>query len=557
MLESIHISNYALIDSIDIEFNKGLNIITGETGAGKSIILGALGLLLGGRADNRTIGHSDSKSMIEAKFAVSKNELLKGYCTENDIEWIDNQMILRRELSPNGRSRSFINDSPVTLSSMQEVGKMLIDIHSQHQNQLLSEGWFQMRIIDAIANNGALLEEYRKLYADFQTAMRKFRATKKALARDKENADFMEFQLQQLDELDPKAGELNSLEEELEKMASQSELHQHIATAIETLSDGPSNILSQFRILQDSCSEFEKLLPVNDKILERLGNISIELTDISETISSINTKTLTASQSDIDFAEKRIQKLRALIHKHSATSDADLVAIRADLQSRLDALNDSEILLGELEHNARVAHKRAVEVAKEISTNRSKAAEEFATRLTATAKPLGMKNLQCVIDVSKSELGNDGFDNIEFRFAFNKSQQPIPISGAASGGEISRLMLSVKSIIASLFELPTIIFDEVDTGVSGDVASRMGQMMADMSSNMQVITITHLPQVASQGTTHFKVFKEDSETSTHTNIIKLTDAQRIDELALMLSGDSTNAAARANAESLLSKNQTN
>jgi DNA repair protein RecN (Recombination protein N) len=553
MLESLHISNYALIDSIDIEFNKGLNIITGETGAGKSIILGALGLLLGGRADSRTIARSDSKSVIEAKFNVACNTTLSTYCRENDIEWDEEQMILRRELSPSGRSRAFINDSPVTLTAMQQVGRMLIDIHSQHQNQLLSEPQFQLRIIDAIAGNGERLETYAGLYADLKSAMRRFKSTKSALVRDRDNAEFMEFQLQQLDELDPKAGELQELETELETMSSQTELRAYLTEASETISEGHTSILSQLRKLQDTCAEIENLFSDDDRINERLEAVGIELNDIAETITDLNSETATASQEDIDFVEKRIDRIRTLMRKHSVDSDAELAAIRENLRSRLDALADSKNVLTELEHEVRSAHKRALEAAREISTHRQQAAEKFAATLTETAMPLGMKNLRCVIDVAKSDLGPDGIDNVEFRFAFNKSQEPIPISGAASGGEISRLMLSVKSIVASLFELPTIIFDEVDTGVSGDVASRMGRMMSQMSDNMQVITITHLPQVASRGSSHFKVYKEDDETSTHTNIIRLTPEQRIGELALMLSGDPNNAAARATATTLLTQ----
>lgn len=553
MLESLHISNYALIDSIDIEFNKGLNIITGETGAGKSIILGALGLLLGGRADSRTIARSDSKSVIEAKFNVACNTTLSTYCRENDIEWDEDQMILRRELSPSGRSRAFINDSPVTLTAMQQVGRMLIDIHSQHQNQLLSEPQFQLRIIDAIAGNGERLETYAGLYADLKSAMRRFKSTKSALVRDRDNAEFMEFQLQQLDELDPKADELQELETELETMSSQTELRAYLTEASETISEGHTSILSQLRKLQDTCAEIENLFSDDDRINERLEAVGIELNDIAETITDLNSETATASQEDIDFVEKRIDRIRTLMRKHSVDSDAELAAIRENLRSRLDALADSKNVLTELEHEVRSAHKHALEAAREISTHRQQAAEKFAATLTETAMPLGMKNLRCVINVAKSDLGPDGIDNVEFRFAFNKSQEPIPISGAASGGEISRLMLSVKSIVASLFELPTIIFDEVDTGVSGDVASRMGRMMSQMSDNMQVITITHLPQVASRGSSHFKVYKEDDETSTHTNIIRLTPEQRIGELALMLSGDPNNAAARATATTLLTQ----
>lgn len=553
MLESLHISNYALIDNIDIDFRDGLNIITGETGAGKSIILGALGLLLGGRADNKTIRNADTRSVIEAEFNISGNDGLKSYCLNNDIEWDDAKMILRRELSPSGRSRSFINDSPVTLTAMQEAGRMLIDIHSQHQNQLLSQPDFQLRIIDAIAGNGERLEKYSRLYAELRSAMRKFKSTKSSLAKDRENADFMEFQLQQLNELDPKEGELQSLENDLESMTSQTELRSYIAEASDILSEGRDNILSKLRHLQDSCTEIDSLFSEDDHIGERLEAVSVELSDIAETLSTLNTDTSSATQDDIEYTEARIDKIRTLLHKHSVETDAELAEIRDNLQSRLEALADSDILLGDLEREARAAHKRAVEAAKEISVHRHNAAEKFSKTLTDTAMPLGMKNLRCIINVDKTDLGPDGMDRVEFLFAFNKSQTPIPIGGAASGGEISRLMLSVKSIIASLFDLPTIIFDEVDTGVSGDVASRMGQMMKRMSDSMQVITITHLPQVAALGSTHFKVFKEDDDTSTHTNIIQLSAPQRIDELALMLSGDPTNPAARANAEALLNQ----
>ncbi len=336
-------------------------------------------------------------------------------------------------------------------------------------------------------------------------------------------------------------------------MSSQTELRAYLTEASETISEGHTSILSQLRKLQDTCAEIENLFSDDDRINERLEAVGIELNDIAETITDLNSETATASQEDIDFVEKRIDRIRTLMRKHSVDSDAELAAIRENLRSRLDALADSKNVLTELEHEVRSAHKRALEAAREISTHRQQAAEKFAATLTETAMPLGMKNLRCVIDVAKSDLGPDGIDNVEFRFAFNKSQEPIPISGAASGGEISRLMLSVKSIVASLFELPTIIFDEVDTGVSGDVASRMGRMMSQMSDNMQVITITHLPQVASRGSSHFKVYKEDDETSTHTNIIRLTPEQRIGELALMLSGDPNNAAARATATTLLTQ----
>lgn len=551
MLETLHISNYALIDNIDIKFHPGFNIITGETGAGKSIILGALGLLLGGRADSRTIADSNAKSIIEATFCVKGNEPLKKLCEETDIEWDDSQLIMRRELSPSGRSRAFINDSPVNLTAMHDVGALLIDIHSQHQNQLLAGSEFQRLIIDAIAGNDERLIRYGRLYTDFRATIKKFKATKATLARDRDNADFMEFQLAQLDELDLKEGELQQLEQDREQLTEQTELRSYVIEAADALSEGESNILSQLERVKDACSEIEELFDESDNILPRLETIGVELSDIAETLNRLESHTSSATPDDLDHIEARISQINSLMRKHNVDSDTQLIELHRQLRRRLDNLNDGPEILAGLENEARAARRLAMESARTISRHRQEAAQQFAERLTETAKPLGMKNLQCQIDVTPADMSATGIDNIEFKFAFNKNQTPTPIAGAASGGEISRLMLSVKSIVADMFRLPTIIFDEIDTGVSGDVASRIAQMMNRMSDSLQVITITHLPQVAARGKHHYKVFKTDNDHSTHTGIIPLSEVQRIDELALMLSGDPHNEAARANASSLL------
>lgn len=551
MLNSLHISNYALIDNIDIRFHAGLNIITGETGGGKSIILGALSLLLGERADLRSIGNSERKSVIEAEFDIKDNVGLRNYCRENDIEADDDVMIMRREISPTGRSRSFINDTPVRLEDMKEVGLRLVDIHSQHQNQLLSSPDFQLRIIDSLTDNGKSLNEFSELYSSYKTALHKLKATKSAIAKDRENADFMQFQLQRLDELDLQPGEADTLEAEREQIAEAADARERFNEVMIALSAGETNALS---LLSDATGALENILvhlPVEAEVKERLDNMMTELTDIADTIEEAASAFPSDLSSDLEAIERRLRRIEDVKDRQGVASADELIQVRTRLQSRLQRLEESEGILKELEQEARKAKKLAVEQAARITAARKRAAEEFAAVLRETAMPLGMKNLVCEIAVEPSDMSATGADNIEFRFAFNKNQVPVAVGSVASGGEISRMMLSIKSIIAHRMSLPTIIFDEVDTGVSGDVADRMGRMMRDIGENIQVITITHLPQVAAKGEHHFKVFKHDTDTSTVTHIKELSRAERTDELALMLSGDSTNPASRAAAEELL------
>lgn len=551
MLNSLHISNYALIDNIDIRFHAGLNIITGETGGGKSIILGALSLLLGERADLRSIGNSERKSVIEAEFDIKDNVGLRNYCRENDIEADDDVMIMRREISPTGRSRSFINDTPVRLEDMKEVGLRLVDIHSQHQNQLLSSPDFQLRIIDSLADNGKSLNEFSELYSSYKTALHKLKATKSAIAKDRENADFMQFQLQRLDELDLQPGEADTLEAEREQIAEAADARERFNEVLMALSAGETNALS---LLSDATGALENILvhlPGEAEVKERLDNMMTELADIADTVEEAASTFPADLSSELEAIERRLRRIEDVKDRQGVSSADELIQVRTRLQSRLQRLEDSENILKELEQEARKAKKLAVEQAARITAARKRAAEEFATVLRETAMPLGMKNLVCEIAVEPSDMSATGADNIEFRFAFNKNQVPVAVGSVASGGEISRMMLSIKSIIAHRMSLPTVIFDEVDTGVSGDVADRMGRMMRDIGENIQVITITHLPQVAAKGEHHFKVFKHDTDTSTVTHIKELSRAERTDELALMLSGDSTNPASRAAAEELL------
>lgn len=551
MLNSLHISNYALIDNIDIRFHAGLNIITGETGGGKSIILGALSLLLGERADLRSIGNSERKSVIEAEFDIKDNVALRNYCRENDIEADDDVMIMRREISPTGRSRSFINDTPVRLEDMKEVGLRLVDIHSQHQNQLLSSPDFQLRIIDSLAENGKSLNEFSELYSSYKTALHKLKATKSAIAKDRENADFMQFQLQRLDELDLQPGEADTLDAEREQIAEAADARERFNEVMMALSAGETNALSLLSNATEALENILMHLPVEAEVKERLDNMMTELADIADTVEEAASAFPADLSSELEAIERRLRRIEDVKDRQGVSSADELIQVRTRLQSRLQRLEDSENILKELEQEARKAKKLAVEQAARITAARKRAAEEFAAVLRETAMPLGMKNLVCEIAVEPSDMSATGADNIEFRFAFNKNQMPVAVGSVASGGEISRMMLSIKSIIAHRMSLPTIIFDEVDTGVSGDVADRMGRMMRDIGENIQVITITHLPQVAAKGEHHFKVFKHDTDTSTVTHIKELSRAERTDELALMLSGDSTNPASRAAAEELL------
>lgn len=551
MLKSLHISNYALIDSIDIDFHAGLNIITGETGGGKSIMLGALSLLLGGRADSRTVRNTERKSVIEAVFTVADNKSLAQYCSDADFDWDNERMILRREIAPSGRTRAFINDTPVTLERLREVGLRLIDIHSQHQNQLLSDSSFQLNVIDSLAGNEEKLAEFAALFAAYRQAVHRLKATKAAIARDVENADFMQYQLKRIDELDLQPDELSGLETEREQLSEAADIRQLYDSALESLSYGEPNVLSLMAVAEGAVADIADTLPADAAVAERMESVVTELSDICETLRLCSGNYPVDAARDLEAIDERIARINSVMQRHNITESNQLLDLASKMRQRLQRLDDADTLLSDLEKQARAARRAAMDAAQAISETRHKAAAEFAEILHDTAMPLGMKNLVCDIAVEPADLSATGIDKVDFRFAFNKNQIPAPVGSTASGGEISRLMLSVKSIIAHKMDLPSIIFDEVDTGVSGDVADRMGRMMKAIGSRIQVIAITHLPQVAAKGDHHFKVFKHDTETSTVTHIEELPPERRVDEIALMLSGDSSNGAARAAATALL------
>ena len=541
-----------MIDLIDIDFHPGFNVITGETGAGKSIILGALSLLLGARADTRVVTDPETKSVIEAVFSVKDYPLLKEFCLQEDIEWDDDRCILRREISPAGRSRAFVNDSPVPLAKLREVSLHLIDIHSQHQNQLLSTPAFQLDVIDTLAGNSIRLKAYQVRFNALREAIKRLKTARARIERSREDEEFTRYQLEQIEELGLQRGEQAELERERDVMTNLASIKEALAKAMGALDGDNGGALRLVDKAIEACNELGDLLDASDAIPERLESAKIELADIASTFCVLD-ESLGADPAALASIEERLGAIYSLCHKHHVADADGLIDLRDSLKEKLRALDSSDETLEELERDARRAKALAREAAQEISNARKEEAERFGRRLTEIAMPLGMKNLRCEISVTPADMTATGCDNVEFMVAFNKNQPLMPVGATASGGEISRLMLSIKSIIASRMQLPSIIFDEIDTGVSGDVANRMGQMMKDISENIQVTTITHLPQVASKGAHQYRVYKEDDEQSTHTRISLLSDEERVRSIAAMLGGADIDETAIAAARSLLAQ----
>ena len=550
MLESLHISNYALIDRIDILFHEGFNVITGETGAGKSIILGALSLILGGRADSRVVADPSNKSIIEAVFTVDGYDALKDYCLQTDIEWDDERCILRREVAPAGRSRAFVNDSPVPLSKLQAVAMRLIDIHSQHQNQLLATPEFQLMVIDTLAGNEHRLKEYSSRYNSLRDAVRRLKAMRQRVEKSKEDEEFTRYQLEQLEELALSQGEQEELENEREVLTNLTAIKNALDRAIASLTGNDTNAVDLIDTAIDACDELDGVLSEEDDVPSRLESAKIEISDIASSLENVNER-LAADPGRLEAVEERLNSIYSLCHKHHLNNGYELLILRDNLRAKLRELDNSDDMVAELEKEARRAKALAKETAVEISNSRKEEAKKFSAHLRDTAMPLGMKNLQVDVVVEPADMGPTGIDSVQFMVAFNKNQNLMPVGATASGGEISRLMLSIKTIIASRMSLPSILFDEIDTGVSGDVANRMALMMREISKSIQVTTITHLPQVAAKGDTQYRVYKEDDDHATHTRIIQLTPEQRVNAIAEMLGGATVDDAARQAAISLL------
>lgn len=555
MIKQLHISNYALIDKLDIGFDDGLTIITGETGAGKSIILGALSLILGERADSKAIRDTSIKTVVEATFDITDYNL-EHFFDDNDIDWDEHECLLRRELSPNGRSRAFINDTPVALNILRELSTRLLDIHSQHSNMLLSQPAFQLSILDSIANNGGLLENYRQKYQQYREAERQLLETRQAIEKMRQNEDYIRFQLDQLQAMQLQPDEDQELEALQSKLSNITELKEALWSVENELDSEENSILMRLTTVAQRLEDAERNLTDVDGMAQRVRSALIELKDIAQGVTSI-VDTLNDDPAELARVDDRLNSIYALQRKHNAQDVNALIAIQLDYERQLGEIEHNDDIIEELTARVNACKEAASEIASQLSAKRHEAASRFGKDLLSLAMPLGMKNIAFDVAFNTTDLSANGADSVEFMMAFNKNQRPMPVKDTASGGEISRVMLCIKTIIARHMQLPSIIFDEVDTGVSGDVANMIGEMMADISRTIQVIAITHLPQVAANGDHHLRVFKTDTDVETLTRVEQLNSDEHIMEVARMLSGKDLNQAAIDNAKSLINHKHKN
>jgi DNA repair protein RecN (Recombination protein N) len=550
MLKQLYIKNFALIDELDVDFHKGFSVITGETGAGKSIIIGALGLLLGNRADIKTIKEGEKRCIIEAQFDIEDYDL-NTFFDENDIERIENECILRREINSNGKSRAFINDSPVALQLMKELGEHLIDIHSQHQNLLIQKDNFQMSVVDTIAKNQALLTSYKELYSSYNKAERKLEETKAAIEANKQNADFLRYQYEEISKLQLKSGEEEALDRQSNTMQHSEDIKSALFDTDTSLGDEETGILIRLHHCIASIRNIAPFYPQSEEIINRLDSAYVELKDLSADVAD----QLSGIEYDPDEMERvnnRLDSIYSLEHKHHVDSVNDLIELEKKFKEDLDNIDNSEMTLKDLEDAVAKLKKEAKQLSDRLTEQRKKAIKDIEKEMSTRLKPLGLPNVRFKVELSPKDMTIDGADKIEFLFSANPGTPLRPVSDIASGGEIARVMLSLKAMLSGAINLPTIIFDEIDTGVSGRVAEQMAVIMKQMGqAERQVISITHLPQIAAMGSNHYKVYKEQQANETKTHMTHLSSDQRITEIAQMLSGSNVSEAAINNAKELL------
>ena len=548
MLQQLSISNYALIDQLDISFGNGLSIITGETGAGKSIVIGALSLILGQRADTKVIRDESKKTVVEATFDVESYDL-SGFFEENDIDFAP-ECIVRREIMPNGRTRAFVNDTPVTLSLLGELSQKLIDIHSQHSNALLLRPSYQLSVIDSLAGNKDLLARYKEVYNSLVQVRRIYEQEKEKIEKDKQDEEYIRFQLNQLTEANLEIGEEETLEKKKRKIENLALLQNNLSETCRILNDGD-------RAAVEMLSDAEKLVAVLESVYEnaseirdRIESASIELKDIADTVRQ-ELSEMDGDIGELEMIDERLSLIYTLQQKFKVHSVEDLLALKQDMEQRVSAIDHSEEKLDDMMLQIEALEKNANALADSLSRARKSTAVSFMENLKEKARDLGLKNFNGAIAFERVDFSATGRDKIRFEVSFNVNRQLLPIEETASGGEMSRLMLCIKSLIATKMQLPTIIFDEIDTGVSGEIANKIGVMMKGISSSIQVVTITHLPQVAALGDRHYKVYKQDTEKETVTRMKELDAESRILEIAGMLSGSQVDSAAIENAKSLM------
>ena len=552
MLRQLYIRNFTLIDELDITFKPGFSVITGETGAGKSIILGAIGQILGNRADARMVKAGCDKCVIEAHFDLSNYDM-ESFFDDNDIDYEPEDCIIRRELKANGKSRAFINDTPVALTTARELGQQLVDIHSQHQNLLLQKEDFQLNVVDIIAHNSQLLNDYRTLFDGYAKAKAALREKEEECEKDRANEDFLRFQADELVKAQLVDGEQEELEQELETLSHAEDIKGALFDADNLLSGDDRCITQSCKTMLSRLSDIGDVYPAIRQVTERIDSAYIELKDIARDISNL-AESIDFDPARLTMANERLDTIYTLQKKHHVESVAELIAIRDNLTARLNDITNSEDMLEDMRRQVEDMHRKATEAAARLTESRQEAARRVTEQLLAQMTALGMPNARFEIKFETKELAADGADRISYMFSANKNVPLEPIAQVASGGEVARVMLSLKAMLSGAVKLPTIIFDEIDTGVSGRVAEMMAQIMRQMGrADRQVISITHLPQIAALGTTHYKVEKTDTDDTTISRMRMLGHDERIKEIAQMLSGSNISDAAIENAKSLLEK----
>ncbi|MDE7456933.1 MAG: DNA repair protein RecN [Prevotella sp.] len=550
MLRQLYIKNFTLIDELNIELHPGFSVITGETGAGKSIILGAIGLLLGQRADSKSIKQGADRCTIEAHFDLSRYDI-KAFFTENDIDYDEQDTIIRRELTAAGKSRAFINDTPVALSMLKELGDQLVDVHSQHQNLLLNKQDFQLSVVDILAQDSKELADYQQSYAEYQQKTKELTALQEEIARNKQNADFLQFQYDELTAAQLTTGEQEELEQQSETMSHAEDIKSALYEADNALNSDEQSVVTLVKKASDALSSISKVLPQTTELTERLNSCRIELKDIADEVSQL------LEHTDFDPAEleninNRLDRLYELEKKYHVETVEELISQRDELKQKLAHIENSDDAVSEKEREVALLRSRCAHRAEAVGTMRRAAAQQMRSQLAARLEALGMPHARFEISITPTELGKNGQDNVAFLFSANTSTPLQPVAQVASGGEIARVMLSLKAMISGAVKLPTIIFDEIDTGVSGKIAEKMAQIMQEMGrTERQVISITHLPQIAALGSHHYRVSKEETPQGTVSHMKELSTDERVTEIAQMLSGSDITNAAIDNAKQLL------
>lgn len=550
MLKQLYIKNFTLIDELNIQMHPGFSVITGETGAGKSIILGAIGLLLGNRADSKSIKAGRDRCVIEAHFDLSKYDMQQ-FFTDNDIDEDLSDTIFRRELTAAGKSRAFINDTPVSLTKMRELGEQLVDIHSQHQNLLLQKEDFQLNVVDIIAQDEKQRKNYEAAYNQYKQANQKLKALKAEIEKNRENEDFLRFQFKELDEAQLQNGEQEELEQEYEMLSHSEDIKTALYQADNHLSGDDGNIIERLKQTSEQLANIKDVYPEVTELLERIDSSYIELKDIAQEVNGL-TDHVEFDPARLETINERLDKLNSLQQKFHVRDLGELIETYHQLKEQLSHIDHSDEDVEALEQEVTQLLEKARKQAKELTAIRTKAAKKVEEEMKQRLIPLGIPNVRFSISLTEKPLSHDGGDKVSFLFSANKSTPLQPVTQVASGGEIARVMLSLKAMISGAVKLPTIIFDEIDTGVSGKIAEKMAQIMVEMGNHeRQVLSITHLPQIAAMGSHHYKVSKEETDNGTISRMTELSQQERVQEIAQMLSGSDVSEAALANAKELL------